>query len=118
MFYFKYFSTAANISDSDIAALNSIITGFTGTNPFTTSSLSTLVFSTAYTTSASISALGALTGWSTAQVIFNVYYFIIQLITEAKKLEIKLKLKCWQNQINFEDLISILLAQNFSYNNK
>ena len=61
---FKYFSTSANISDSDVAALNSIVTGFTGTNSFSTTDLSTLVFST----STSISALGALS-WSSTQVV-------------------------------------------------
>lgn len=63
-----YFGTSANISETDIVALNYIITGFAGTNSFTTSDLSTLVFSTSSQTSASISALGALSGWSSAQL--------------------------------------------------
>jgi trimeric autotransporter adhesin len=54
----QYFSTAANISDADLANLNLIVTGFSN------SDLASLKF----TSSASISALGALTTWSTSQL--------------------------------------------------
>ncbi len=52
------------------------MTGFAGTNSFTTSDLSTLVFSTSSQTSASISALGALSGWSSAQVNYTIILLI------------------------------------------
>jgi len=53
-----YYGSAANISDTNIAALNSIMVGFASTD------LSNLVFST----TTSIGALGALSGWTTAQL--------------------------------------------------
>lgn len=61
----KYYVSASSISDTNIAALNSIMLGFS------TADLSTLVFSS----TTSITALGALSGWSTAQVEISLKLF-------------------------------------------
>lgn len=56
----KYYGMGSNISDSNIAALNSIMQGFNS------SDLRNLSF----TSATSISALGTLNGWSTTQVLY------------------------------------------------
>jgi len=58
IFFQKAYPVVSSISDTDISQLKSIFLGYS------TSDLSSLVF----TTTTSISALGSLSGWSTAQL--------------------------------------------------
>ncbi len=60
----KYYGSALNISDINISLLNSIMVGFSSTD------LSSLVF----TTKASLSTLGALTGWTYSVQFFSGVY--------------------------------------------
>ena len=64
------YGSASSISDTNITALNTIMVGFSSTD------LATLTF----TTTTSIGALGALSGWSTDQVIFILSYIIIFIL--------------------------------------
>ena len=44
MILLKYFLTASNVTDSSITQMNSLMLGFTGSNQFVTSDLSSLSF--------------------------------------------------------------------------